>query len=142
MGGGRGSSPGAFRFPRGRRSVVGMSISHGGRLLQRVLAASIVAAIALQFALAGAGAFHATSFRPHTALGWAIGVAALLALAVAFLARAEVRSSALLVLAVVAQIVLALLGTHASAWFGAVHAANALVVMGAAVNLARRSATR
>lgn len=110
------------------------------RVAHRWLAALIAAAVAVQFLLAGAGAFHAASFHPHTRLGWAIGFASLLSLLVALVARNERRASALLFAAVAVQIALALLAAHTTAWFGAVHGLNALVVMGAAANLARRTA--
>ncbi|MGH2859408.1 MAG: DUF6220 domain-containing protein [Solirubrobacteraceae bacterium] len=108
--------------------------------LQRWLAALLVAAVAAQFLLAGAGAFGATSFKPHTGLGWAIAVVSLILLLVALAGRRHVRASAILFATVVVQVLLGVLGENASAWFGAVHGLNALLVMGAAVNLARRTA--
>lgn len=107
---------------------------------QRWLAGLLVAAIAAQFLLAGAGAFHATGFGAHTGLGWAIAAVSLILLIVALLARRQQQASAILLGAVVVQVVLGVLGTNASAWFGALHALNALAVVGAAVNLARRTA--
>jgi hypothetical protein len=38
--------------------------------LQRWLARLIVAAVAAQVVLAGTGGFGATSFKPHSAIGW------------------------------------------------------------------------
>lgn len=110
------------------------------RTLQRWLSVVVVAPVAGQFLLAGAGAFHATSFQPHTALGWAIGFGSVLVLLVALAARNERPASAALFATVVVQIALALLGTHSSAWFGALHGLNAVTVLGAAGNLARRTA--
>ena len=107
---------------------------------QRRLAALLVAAIAGQFVLAGAGAFGATSFKPHTSLGWAIAAISLILLVVALGGRRAQRASTILFAAVVLQAVLGVLGENASAWFGAVHALNALAVVGAAANLARRTA--
>lgn len=108
-------------------------------ILQRWLAALLVAAVAAQFLLAGAGAFGASSFKPHTGLGWAIAVVSVILLLVALAGRRHIRASAILFAIVVVQVVLGVLGENASAWFGAVHGLNALLVMGAAVNLARRT---
>jgi hypothetical protein len=108
--------------------------------LQRWVAALIAAGVAVQFLLAGAGAFGATSFKAHTGLGWAIAVASLLALVIALLARREVRASGILFAGVVVQVVLGVLGEHSSTWFGALHGLNALVVAAGAANLARRTA--
>lgn len=108
--------------------------------VQRWLAGLLVGALAAQFLLAGAGAFHATSFKAHTGLGWAIAGVSLILLVVAQGARRQQRASAILFATVVPQVVLGLLGTKASAWFGALHALNALAVVGAAVNLARQTA--
>jgi hypothetical protein len=110
------------------------------RSLHRGLAALVAVAVAAQFLLAGAGAFHATSFRPHTTVGWAIGLASLLILVIALAGRSERRASAALFAVVAAQIGLAVLGTHSSAWFGAIHGLNAVAVMAAAGYLARRTA--
>jgi hypothetical protein len=101
----------------------------------------IVAAVAAQFVLAGAGAFGATSFKPHTAIGWLTAALCLLALAVATFSRRELSASALLFAVVAAQVALGVLGEKTSAWFGAAHGLDALVAAGAAVNLARRTQT-
>jgi Family of unknown function (DUF6220) len=108
--------------------------------VQRRLAALLLAALAAQFLLAGAGAFGATSFKAHTGLGWAIAGVSLILLVVALGARRARRASAILFAAVVLQVVLGVLGTKAWAWFGALHALNALAVVGAMVNLARQTA--
>lgn len=108
--------------------------------VQRWLAVLLVGALAGQFLLAGAGAFGAASFKPHTSLGWAIAALSLILLVVALVSRRAQRASVILFTAVVLQVVLGVLGENASAWFGALHALNALAVMGAAVNLARRTA--
>jgi Family of unknown function (DUF6220) len=109
--------------------------------LQRWLARLILAAVAAQFVLAGAGAFGATSFKPHTAIGWVTAALCLIAVAVAALGRRELSASVLLFAVVVVQVALGVLGEKTSAWFGAVHGLNALVVAGAAVNLVRRTQT-
>ena len=108
--------------------------------VQRWLAALLFAAIAGQFLLAGAGAFGATSFKPHTSLGWAIAAISLILLVVALVGARAQRASTILFATVVMQVVLGVLGENASAWFGALHALNALAVVGAALNLARHTA--
>jgi hypothetical protein len=110
------------------------------RVLHRWLATGIVLAVAVQFALAGAGAFGATSFRPHTGLGWAIAVASLLALLIAIALRNQVRASVFVFVAVAVQVALGILGENSSAWFGALHGLNALIVAAAAINLVRATA--
>ena len=107
--------------------------------VHRWLAALTLAAVAVQFLLAGAGAFGAASFKAHTALGWATAALSLIVLAVAALGRRELRASVLLFAAIVVQVALGVLGENSSAWFGAVHGLNALVVAAAAFNLARRT---
>ncbi|HEY3920951.1 MAG TPA: DUF6220 domain-containing protein [Gaiellaceae bacterium] len=97
----------------------------------------IAAAVAVQFFLAGAGAFGATSFAPHRTLGWAILFAAAVELLVAFAAVRFVRRSAILFLLVALQAALGVLGADTQAWFGALHGLNALGVMAAAGILAR-----
>jgi hypothetical protein len=109
------------------------------KILQRVLALAIVVAVVTQFFLAAAGAFGATSYSAHRALGSALGIAALAGLLVALLTRRHVLASALLLAAVVIQIALGNVGaTHP--WVGAFHGLNALFVMATAGNLARLTA--
>jgi hypothetical protein len=110
------------------------------RTAHRRLARVIAAAIVLQFFLAGAGAFGATSFAPHRALGWLLLLLAAAELLLALLGRSLVRHTGVLFLLVVVQVLLGVLGSDASAWFGALHAVNALGVMAAAGTLARRGA--
>ena len=107
--------------------------------LQRWLVRLILGAVGAQFVLAGAGAFGATSFKPHTAIGWFTAALGLIAVAVAALGRRELPATASLFAVVAIQIALGVLGEKTSAWFGAVHGLNALIVAGAAVNLARRT---
>jgi heme A synthase len=78
--------------------------------------------------------------KAHTSLGWITAFLSLLALITAAFGGRELRASGLLFAAVAVQVLLGVLGENSSAWFGAVHGLNALVVMGAAVNLARRTA--
>lgn len=106
--------------------------------LQRWLVRLILLAIAAQFVLAGAGAFGATSFKPHTAIGWVTAALCLFAVAVAALTRRALMASAGLLVVVAVQVALGVLGENASAWFGAAHGLSALLVAGAGVNLARR----
>jgi hypothetical protein len=110
------------------------------RQLQRWLAALIAVAVAAQFLLAGAGAFGAISFSAHTATGWTIAALSALAMILAAAARSHVRATAMLFGAVVVQVALGVLGSNTAAWFGALHGLNALVVIGAAGNLARTTA--
>ena len=109
------------------------------RAAHSYLARLIAAAVVVQFFLAGAGAFGASSYAPHKALGTVLLVLAVIEVLLALVARSFVRHSALLLLVVAVQVALGVLGSDTSAWFGAVHAVNALAVMGAAATLARRS---
>lgn len=109
------------------------------RAAHSYLARLIAAAVVVQFFLAGAGAFGASSYAPHKALGTVLLALAVVEVLLAFVAHAFVRHSALLLLVVAVQVALGVLGSDTSAWFGAVHAVNALAVMGAAATLARRS---
>jgi hypothetical protein len=106
---------------------------------QRVLVTLVAAAVACQFFLAGAGAFAATSFGPHRALGWAVLLVTAIAFLVALAARRLVRHSGALLLLVGIQVALGVLGADTQAWFGALHGLNALAVMAAAGTLARRT---
>jgi hypothetical protein len=108
--------------------------------VQRLLALLIVVGVASQFFLAAAGAFGATSYSSHKAVGYALVIAALVALAVSLAARRHALPSLMLAAAAVVQVVLGGLGTSSSSWFGALHGLNALVVMGTAGNLARQTA--
>jgi hypothetical protein len=104
---------------------------------QRVLATLIAAGVAVQFFLAGAGAFGATSFNAHRSLGWALLLVTGAAFAVALPAGRLVRRSAVLFVVVALQDGLGVLGADTQAWFGALHGANALAVAAAAGTLAR-----
>lgn len=118
----------------------------------RVLAYVTLAAVVVQIAFAGLGAFGA-SFDPHRALGAAVGALILLLLIVMLVARPNRTSmllTALLVVLGIAQFAFAGLGDQTDAWFGALHAVNALAIMGVTARLAagargpvyRRSAGR
>lgn len=109
------------------------------RTAHRQLARLIAAAVLVQFFLAGAGAFGATSFGPHKALGWLLLILAAAEMLLALLGRTLVRHSGVLLFVTAVQVLLGVLGSDTSAWFGAVHALNALGVMAAAGTLARRA---
>ena len=109
------------------------------RSTHRVLVTLIVAGVGFQFLLAGAGAFGATSFNAHRALGWALLFLAGIAFVVALAAMKLVRHSGALLLVVALQAGLGVLGAETQAWFGALHGLNALAVMAAAGTLARRA---
>jgi hypothetical protein len=111
------------------------------RTAHRRLARLIGAVIVVQFFLAGAGAFGATSFAPHRAVGWLLLVLAAVELLLALLGRTLVRHTGILLLVTVVQVILGVLGSDTSPWFGAVHAVNALGVMAAAGTLARRASS-
>jgi hypothetical protein len=114
-------------------------MASASQAVQRLLAVLIVAGVASQFFLAAAGAFGATSYSSHKAVGYGLVLAALLALLVSLTARRHMLPSLMLVAAAVVQVVLGGLGTSSSSWFGAFHGLNALVVMGTAGNLVRRT---
>ena len=104
----------------------------------RGLQALAMALIAAQFFLAGAGAFGATSFDAHKAVGSLLVLVALLGLLAAALARRLVGHAALFLAVTVLQLVLGTLGTD-EPWVGAFHGLNAVVVMGVGGTLARRT---
>jgi ABC-type transport system involved in multi-copper enzyme maturation permease subunit len=112
------------------------------RTAHRWLIRLIGAAIVVQFFLAGAGAFGAASFAPHEAVGWLLLVLVAIGMLLALLGRSLVRHTGVLLLLTVVQVILGVLGSDTSAWFGAVHAVNALGVMAAAGTLARASSPR
>jgi hypothetical protein len=105
------------------------------RYLTRLIALGVV----VQFFLAGAGAFGATSFEPHRALGTILIGLAALAVVTALLARTFIRHSVVLLGLLIVQAALGVLGADTQAWFGALHAVNALAVLAAAGTLARRT---
>jgi hypothetical protein len=107
------------------------------RYLVRLIALGVV----VQFFLAGAGAFGATSFDAHETLGTVLLVLSGVAVVLALLAHAFRRHTALLLGVLLLQTFLGILGTDTQAWIGGLHAVNALAVMGAAATLARRTST-
>lgn len=109
------------------------------RTAHRQLARLVAVSIVVQFFLAGAGAFGATSFAPHRAVGWLLLLLAAAELLLALIGRTLVRHTGVLLALTGVQVILGVLGSDTSAWFGAVHAVNALAVMAAAGTLARRA---
>ena len=111
------------------------------RTAHRYVARLIAAAVVAQFFLAGAGAFGATSFAPHKALGWLLLILAAVEMLLALLGRTLIRHSGALVLVTVVQVAVGVLGADTSAWFGALHTVNAIAVIAAAGTLARRTSS-
>jgi Family of unknown function (DUF6220) len=107
---------------------------------QGAAASATALLVATQFFLAGAGAFGATSFDAHRAVGSIAVLVALVGLALAAIARRHRGHSAAVVGLLVLQ---AALGSLAGdePWVGALHGLNALTVMGAAGSLARANWT-
>lgn len=104
----------------------------------RVVALAGAALTAVQFALAGLGAFGLLKhqhepFAAHEALGTVIGVVSLVTLIVVLAAgigtRAVVMALVLAVLAAPVQPVLATLGKNDSPWLGALHALVGVAIM-------------
>jgi hypothetical protein len=100
----------------------------------------MLVALAVQFFLAGAGAFGAESWDPHALLGFWLAGGSLVLLVLTLLARVRVLPALVLVGLVVLQAVLGVLGSEEEPWLGAVHGANALAVIGVAFAVARGSA--
>jgi hypothetical protein len=124
----------------------------------RIWASLVSLAVIVQVGLAAYGGFHAADeaddkgaigkktvehgFSPHSALGYAIFLAAIVLLLLAFAARSSgasdrVKWSALIAGLVLVQILLAWLG-DAVAWLGVLHGMNALAIAGLAGSLAGR----
>lgn len=113
-----------------------MSAAH--RFLARLIALGVL----VQFFLAGAGAFGATSFGAHEALGTILVGLAGVALLLALLGRRFRRHTAALFGLLLLQAILGVLGADTEAWIGGLHAVNALAVIAAAGTLARRTTMR
>jgi hypothetical protein len=86
------------------------------------------------------GCIAAVLTRPRGAGGRGLLGLAGIAVARSLLARRFVRHTALLFAVLLVQWILGKLGADEQAWFGALHAANALAVMVTAGTLARRTA--
>jgi hypothetical protein len=102
------------------------------------LAWVVVGGLLVQFYLAGAALFGATTFQPHRALGNALAVAILLLLIVTLIARPGWRvvgpALALVVLTIV-QVMLPSLRTGLP-WVAALHAVNAVALVAVTVSIA------
>jgi hypothetical protein len=108
----------------------------------RFLSVVLAAAVAVQFFLAGAGAFGATSYHAHRQLGTALVAVGALALLAAIFSRRDVRLAAALEGMLVLQFVLGRLGEH-HPWIGALHGVAAIAVAGlVGVNARRVLASR
>jgi hypothetical protein len=107
------------------------------------LAWLVLAAVALQFYLAGAALFGAMTFQPHRQLGYLLAVAVLLLLVLALAARPGRRLvglAALLAGLTVAQVLLPALRTGLP-WVAAFHAVVAVAIAAQAGAIARAPAS-
>ena len=110
-------------------------------MIVRILQGSawvVVGGLLLQVYLAGAALFGVTSFQPHRALGDALGVAILLLLVVALLARPGRRIvglAAVLTALAIVQVVLPSLRS-ALPFVAALHAVNAVFLVALAIRIA------
>ncbi len=96
------------------------------------LARIILAVIVLQFFFAGVGAFAAADYGPHAITGNVLVLASLVLLLLALaggVGRRRVGLSALLFALFILQVVLAVMAQDVSAWMGALHPVNALVLL-------------
>jgi hypothetical protein len=102
------------------------------------LAWCVVGGLVLQFYLAGAALFGATTFQPHRALGDALAAAILLLLVAAMLARPGRRLVGLAVGLTALTVLQLLLPSLRSglAWVAALHVVNALALAAVAVSIA------
>ena len=105
---------------------------------QRGIAVLTMALIATQFFLAGAGAFGATSFDAHKAVGSVLVLVVLVGVLVAALARRHAVHALILFALTVLQFVLGSVGAD-EPWVGALHGLNALAVLAAGGTLARKT---
>ena len=102
------------------------------------LALVAMAAIVLQFFLAGIGIFGAASIQAHRITGYFITLAAVLLLAFALigqLGRPRIMFSAILIVLLVVQIALI---ESKQPWIEALHPLNALAILGVTAQLAMR----
>ena len=98
----------------------------------------MMAGIAAQLFLAGAGAFGATDYDVHEAIGSALIAVGAVAFSFAAAARRH-RIVALAILVLLAlQIAFAAIATDSERWVGAVHGLNALVIAAIAGSLTGR----
>jgi len=98
----------------------------------------VLGGVALQFFLAGLGAFGATSIGPHAMLGTLLALLGLVLLILAAVAKAKVGPTAALFGLLVLQILLPEIGKGLSApVISALHPVNAVLVLGTAHHVAR-----
>ena len=102
-----------------------------------VLSSLFLLGLLVQFLLAGAGAFGATSFEVHSAFGVLLVLVALLVLVVALVGSSLRGPAALLLGVMVVQNVLGGLGRDEEPWIGALHALKRVVVLAVAYYIAR-----
>jgi hypothetical protein len=119
------------------------NFSNGGlNMLTRIvqgLAWLVVGGLLIQFYLAGAALFGATTFQPHRALGDGLAVAILLLLVAVALARPGRRVLALAAVLTALTVVQLLLPSLRSGlpWIAALHVVNAVALAWVAVRIAR-----
>jgi len=107
--------------------------------VHRGLAWLTLAVLVLQVYLAGSGIFGATSFQPHRMVGYLLALLVVLLLLMALIDRSSRRvlgMSALLVTLAIVQIALVYLRATAP-FVSALHAVNALALMGLTAAIAR-----
>jgi hypothetical protein len=120
-----------------RRAIV---LSRGMSALakaHRALAFVIVAAIPIQFFLAGLGAFGAADWGFHALLGLLVVLLGLIVLVFAAISRRLLKPSAILFGLLVLQFLLVMPFRESAPAVSALHPVNALLVLGAAVWTAR-----
>jgi len=105
------------------------------------LAWLIVGGLVIEFYLAGAALFGATTFQPHRALGVGLAAAILLLLLVALIARPGRRVVGLAAVLTGLTILQVLLPSLRGGlpWVSALHALNAVALASVTVNIARAS---
>jgi hypothetical protein len=103
------------------------------------LALVAMAAVVLQFFLAGVGIFGAGSIQAHRVIGYIVTLAAVLLLLLALvgqMGRPRIMFSAVLLLLLIVQIALI---ESKQPWVEALHPLNALAILGVTAQLAMRS---
>jgi hypothetical protein len=101
----------------------------------------VVGGLVVEFYLAGAALFGATTFQPHRALGVALAAAILLLLVMALIARPGRRVvglAAVLTALTIVQVLLPSLSTGLP-WVAALHVVNAVALASVTVGIARAS---
>ena len=98
-----------------------------------------VAAVVVQFFLAGLGAFGATTYDAHRGLGFVVGIGSLVMLVVALVGKLPRKVLLLTVLLVGLNIVQTILANIDAEEIAALHPVNGLAIVFVAVELAQRS---